>query len=327
MPQVYTVTTKNAFAALDDSDTEDVIMTKPQNLDQPQAAPAPASTPEKNNKRPPRPNRENNRERKPREEGEATRFPPRRQPTAEGEDTGKPLNRVAREPRRARVGTREFVPPREEKRVFDKQSGTGRGKEVKKQGGGAYNWGNESPDFGAPAEATKPGEWGAPEWNAPVEGQETAENVAVVTEPEAPKTMTYEQYQAQFEKPSLNVTPVLEVAEQTLPAGYEEYRKEETVTAPKKKDEGAAAKKPKAMHLAELAAQSGVQLNYGGPRRGGVRPPQQGGERRGAERKGGDVRPPRDEQRASPKETKETKTPTRDLDLSDSQAFPTLEAH
>ena len=66
------------------------------------------------------------------------------------------------------------------KREFDRQSGTGRDKSIKKQGGGARNWGKE----GEGSEIT----------SAPVEeGEEAAEEVK---EEEPDNSMSYEEYLA-----------------------------------------------------------------------------------------------------------------------------------
>jgi len=104
-------------------------------------------------------------------------------------------------------------PARDGKRTYDRRSGTGRGKEIKKGGGGARNWGNDKNEA-RKAEGTviegavdaKPEETTTPTATTDVEtptGDETAEAPATTTttEPEEvkeveeeDKTMTYEDY-------------------------------------------------------------------------------------------------------------------------------------
>lgn len=87
--------------------------------------------------------------------------------------------------------------PRDGKRAYDRRSGTGRGKEIKKGGGGARNWGSDK------AEAKKMegtiNEEGAKEEKAvevPVVGEETAEKEAPAEEKPEDKTMTFAEYMA-----------------------------------------------------------------------------------------------------------------------------------
>ena len=98
------------------------------------------------------------------------------------------------------------APARDGKRAYDRRSGTGRGKEIKKGGGGARNWGNdknearrnqgkvvEGEEGAAPAEASESQD-NAP----PAEGEEPkAEEPVVEPEPEPEdKTMTLAEYMA-----------------------------------------------------------------------------------------------------------------------------------
>ena len=85
-------------------------------------------------------------------------------------------------------------PKRDGKRQFDRKSGTGRGKEIKKGGGGAHNWGSDSQEAkqGADVEAAAAAE----EEEAPVLAEDEApEEPAPEPEPED-NTMSYEEYLA-----------------------------------------------------------------------------------------------------------------------------------
>lgn len=89
------------------------------------------------------------------------------------------------------------VAPRDGKRAYDKRSGTGRGNEIKKGGGGARNWGNDKADAkkmeGAINEdevkEEKPVE-------VPTEGEEAVEKEAPVEEKVEDNTMTFAEYMA-----------------------------------------------------------------------------------------------------------------------------------
>jgi plasminogen activator inhibitor 1 RNA-binding protein len=106
------------------------------------------------------------------------------------------------------------APARDGKRAYDRRSGTGRGKEIKKGGGGAHNWGNdkdearrnqgtvdeEKVDDAAAATTTDPAasaEEGGE--GAPVVTTEGAVEEAVVAAPEPEpedKTISYAEYMA-----------------------------------------------------------------------------------------------------------------------------------
>lgn len=79
---------------------------------------------------------------------------------------------------------------------FDRRSGTGRGKEMKKQGGGGHNWGTEQEQLAA--EVAEAHETEAPVNEARPEEAEAAEQQQpeAVPEPEAPPVYTYEEYLA-----------------------------------------------------------------------------------------------------------------------------------
>mmetsp|Transcript_20979 Transcript_20979/g.52039 ORF Transcript_20979/g.52039 Transcript_20979/m.52039 type:complete len:269 (+) Transcript_20979:162-968(+) len=82
-------------------------------------------------------------------------------------------------------------PARDGKRTYDRRSGTGRGKEIKKEGGGARNWGSDK------NEAKKAeGTINEDEVVAPVAETEEAEAPAVEEPKEEDNTMTYAEYMA-----------------------------------------------------------------------------------------------------------------------------------
>ena len=90
---------------------------------------------------------------------------------------------------------------RDGKRAYDRRSGTGRGKETKKGGGGARNWGSDKNDAKRAEGAVVEGQEAA---NTP-EGEEVedkrAEEAEEVEEEEPDNTMTFEEYLASKAKP------------------------------------------------------------------------------------------------------------------------------
>ncbi len=95
--------------------------------------------------------------------------------------------------RNTKFGRGGRAPVRDGKRAYDRQSGTGRGKEIKKGGGGAHNWGNEKNPAELTAEAQ---EVATGEEAAPV----VVEDVEPEPEPED-NTLSYEEYLAQKARP------------------------------------------------------------------------------------------------------------------------------
>lgn len=314
MPQVYTIATKNAFSVLDDSDSEDHILSEmpvepvkavppPKQVDTAATEPSrkPASRRANNNDssdRPPR--RQRNAEN---EAGESERRPARfdgpRPPRAYNGEEGVPRTRPARPPKTAQT---------------DRLSGTGRGREMKKEGGGAHNWGNQTQDFGADL-ATKQAEVETDGEALGTAVEATAEEVVV--REEGPKTISYSAYKADQEGkraalPQREVTVDSEADKaQYLQQGYEVYTKESKQPVSEKKVEDDEKARPKVMHLAELAAQSGMQLRFGGDRRG---PRNRNDQERGPK--------PGETEKKAP-----ATKPRHEINLADSQAFPTLEAH
>lgn len=84
--------------------------------------------------------------------------------------------------RNTKTGRGGRGPVREGKRQYDRRSGTGRGKEIKKQGGGAHNWGSNR-DAAADAD------------QSPTLNNEEDDTPAPAPEPD--NTMTMEEYLAQ----------------------------------------------------------------------------------------------------------------------------------
>lgn len=82
---------------------------------------------------------------------------------------------------------------RDGKRAYDRRSGTGRGKETKKGGGGARNWGSDKNDAKRAEGAVVEGEEAA---NTPEGGEIEAakEEIEEVIEEEPDNTMTFEEY-------------------------------------------------------------------------------------------------------------------------------------
>jgi plasminogen activator inhibitor 1 RNA-binding protein len=114
--------------------------------------------------------------------------------------------------RNTKFGRGGRAPVRDGKRAYDRRSGTGRGKEIKKDGGGARNWGSHQDE----AKAARSSQGGADgEWPAVISNDEEGESPAVIAndedgneagdaepveqEPEEPAvvTMTLEEYMEQ----------------------------------------------------------------------------------------------------------------------------------
>ena len=98
---------------------------------------------------------------------------------------------------------------RDGKRQYDRKSGTGRGKEIKKGGGGGHNWGSDKQDA---KNAEGPVTEGKEEANVPEEDPTadaeedpektpTAEQPEPEPEPEVDNTISYEEYLAQKARP------------------------------------------------------------------------------------------------------------------------------
>eukprot|EP00566_Odontella_aurita_P015739 CAMPEP_0113596576 /NCGR_PEP_ID=MMETSP0015_2-20120614/40420_1 /TAXON_ID=2838 /ORGANISM="Odontella" /LENGTH=277 /DNA_ID=CAMNT_0000504121 /DNA_START=233 /DNA_END=1063 /DNA_ORIENTATION=- /assembly_acc=CAM_ASM_000160 len=128
--------------------------------------------------------------------------------------------------RNTRGGRGGRVPARDGKRAYDRRSGTGRGRETKKGGGGAHNWGNDKNDARQAEGAVKEGEE-EEILNPTPEGQEGAKKPEGGEEGGAPKkeeqaepepepedkSMTYEEYLKSKQKPDSEAFASLSVKE------------------------------------------------------------------------------------------------------------------
>ena len=95
-------------------------------------------------------------------------------------------------------------PTRDGKRAYDRRSGTGRGKETKKGGGGARNWGSDKNDARRAEGAVVEGKEAVNTPEAEEAEDNAAENVKVVEvveEEEPDNTMTFEEYMKAKENP------------------------------------------------------------------------------------------------------------------------------
>jgi plasminogen activator inhibitor 1 RNA-binding protein len=155
------MSSKNMFALLDDSSDDEAPKSK--------AAPAPAAAANKP---------AGNKERKPRAPREDNRKPRDEAPREDGErNQGKGGERRERSKGKGRKGGESRG---DSGREYPRRSGTGRGRENSRSGGGKYNWGKEG-DQQAPAEPQAEGEE-KPEGAAPeaevVEAEPEEENIS-----------------------------------------------------------------------------------------------------------------------------------------------------
>lgn len=103
-------------------------------------------------------------------------------------------SRRANNDRNTKHGRGGRAPARDGKRAYDRRSGTGRGKEVRKGGGGPRNWGNDKADA-KKMEGTIDENKVEEQTKEPVEGEEPAAAEPVEEKPED-KTMTLAEYKA-----------------------------------------------------------------------------------------------------------------------------------
>ncbi|KAL3782328.1 hypothetical protein ACHAWO_011257 [Cyclotella atomus] len=117
------------------------------------------------------------------------------------------------------------APARDGKRTFDRKSGTGRGREISKGGGGGHNWGSDKNEAKKAEGPVTEGE------EAPVveeNGENGEEEVVKEPEPEEDKTMSYEEYMASKARPdSAAFKPVAERTVENEFAGKSGSRKDE----------------------------------------------------------------------------------------------------
>ena len=97
-------------------------------------------------------------------------------------------------------------PAREGKRTYDRRSGTGRGKEIKKGGGGAHNWGNDKNLARNNEGAVSEGQLEVGDEAAKAEELAEEEKVQVEEPPEdeeeEDKTLSYDEYMKQKARPN-----------------------------------------------------------------------------------------------------------------------------
>jgi len=253
--------------------------------------------------------------------------------------TPDPKNKPKNNGRNTKDGPRGRPPARDGKRTYDRRSGTGRGKEIKKGGGGARNWGSDK------NEAKKmEGSINEEEVVAPVvtEGAEAPVEVTVeeVEPPVVDNTISYADYMASKgdkEQVSLRET-TNEFAGVTAAAKVEEKSFMSMGVAKKKKEK----KQIEAKKIIDVGFRS-RKINTEGEGRGdrgegrGDRGEGRGGDRRdsrggrGDRRDGGrggrggrgDRKGGRGAGGRGPKSSSSTKKP-QGLNVQDESAFPSL---
>lgn len=106
--------------------------------------------------------------------------------------------------RNTKFGRGGRAPSRDGKRAYDRRSGTGRGREIKKGGGGARNWGSDKNEA-RQAEGFVDEAGQEPTMEDTTENNADNEDAAVeeepAPEPEEDKTMSYEEYLASKKGP------------------------------------------------------------------------------------------------------------------------------
>lgn len=211
--------------------------------------------------------------------------------------------RPSRNDRDKKGGRAGRVPARDGKRAYERRSGTGRGKEIKKGGGGGHNWGSEQID-------AKKAEGGVDDANNPAEEEtekeaveedatgEEEKNPAREPEPED-NTMSYDEYLATKATPDLEVFKPLEERKVDNEFAGKAATMKETEDflvmgggkQPKKK--GSAKKEPEKLVLDFKIKSAITDERDGGGRRegrrdgGGGRDGGRGGRREGGERRDG----------------------------------------
>ena len=230
--------------------------------------------------------------------------------------------------RNTRGGRGGRPPVRDGKRQFDRRSGTGRGKEMKKGGGGGHNWGSDQNDA---KKAEGPVTEGKEDVDSP-EGKDPAAEEEAVAEPEPEpepedKTMSYEDYMAAKAKPDTAAFKALEIREVDNEfAGKNASKAEESdflVMGGGKslRKKGAGKKSKETLVLDFKVKRPSSDGDRDGGRRDGRRDSggrRDGGRGRGDRSQRGEGRGGDRAKRSSNKGSKST------LDTSDASAFPTL---
>lgn len=120
-----------------------------------------------------------------------------------------------KEDRHTKGGRGSRQPARDGKRTHDRRSGTGRGREGKKGGGGGHNWGSNQNDAKKAEGPVKEGEEAAntPEAEEATETEDVEKTEEAAPEPVEDKTMSYEDYLAQKARPDSQAFKQLESRE------------------------------------------------------------------------------------------------------------------
>lgn len=226
-------------------------------------------------------------------------------PKKEVVEPSKVEKRPVKNDRNTRGGRNQRPPARDGKRTYDRRSGTGRGREIKKGGGGGHNWGSDQNDA---KKAEGPVTEGNEEANTPegapaaadgAAGEEKAADAgeeAVVKEPEPEpepedNTMSYDEYLASKARPDSEAFASLSIREvdnEFAGKAAAAPKKEAEVAflqmggkkGPRKKGSG---KKEKTTLVVDFKVKSATGEDRGGDRGGGRR---DGGDR-GGRRDGG----------------------------------------
>eukprot|EP00804_Cyclotella_cryptica_P007548 CCRYP_010631-RA/>CCRYP_010631-RA protein AED:0.05 eAED:0.05 QI:4427/1/1/1/0.66/0.5/4/256/290 len=240
--------------------------------------------------------------------------------------------------RHTKGGRSSRPPAREGKRTFDRRSGTGRGREISKGGGGGHNWGSDKNDAKkaegpvtegeeeAAAVVVTAEENGADATDNDKEEEDAAAAVEEVKEPEPEdKTLSYEEYLAIKSRPdSAAFKPLEERTVENEFAGKSVTRKETEDflvmgggKQPKKKGQKKEEKKEKL--ILDFKVKSAISEDRG-PRRDGRRD----GEGRGGGGRDGRRDGRRDRGRGGGGGRSGRGGGGRGLDASDPNAFPSL---
>lgn len=204
------------------------------------------------------------------------------------------------------------APARDGKRTFDRKSGTGRGREISKGGGGGHNWGSDKNEAKKAEGPVTEGE------EAPVEenGENGEEEEVKEPEPVEDKTMSYEEYMASKARPdSAAFKPVVERTVENEFAGKSGSRKEEedflVMGGGKQLKKKGQKKDEKEKLVIDFKVKSATGGDDRGPRRDGGR------DRRGSGGRDGRRDGRRDRGRGG-------RGGGRGLDATDPNAFPSL---
>lgn len=219
--------------------------------------------------------------------------------------------------RNTRNGRNSRPPARDGKRQYDRRSGTGRGREMKKGGGGGHNWGSDQNDA---KKAEGPVTEGNEEANTPEETDVDANADAVeekvqAKEPElVDKTLSYAEYLETKVKPGSDAFKPLETREITEnefngKCGVKKVDKEFLVMGGGKSlRRKGSGKKEKETLVMDFKVKSAISNDRGGGRRDGGR--RDSGRNGRSDRAG--------------KRDKDRRSSGGNLDTNDASAFPSL---